>query len=103
METTIWAFSLSVPFATWAAVYATKGMARMHKSVGIKSGLRGISKDDSSKTCGIQQALVSVTQKIFENSKKMIRSSGHIIESTIIRAYSQLPHQSIRDNQQRQY
>ena len=88
METTIWTFSLNVAFATWAAIYDSEDVVKMHKAVGIKSIFRGISKDDPSKICAIQQAPIGVAQKIFEDNKEMIRSSGHIIESTVIRAYS---------------
>ena len=88
METTIWTFSLNVPFATWAAIYDSEDVAKMHEAVGIKSIFRGISKDDPSNICAIQQAPIGVAQKIFEDNKEMIRSSGHIIESTVIRAYS---------------
>ena len=88
METTIWTFNLNVPFATWAAIYDSEDVAKMHEAVGIKSIFRGISKDDPSKICAIQQAPIGVAQKIFEDNKEMIRSSRHIIESTVIRADS---------------
>ena len=88
METTIWTFSLNVPFATWAAIYDSEDVAKMHETVGIKSIFRRISKDVPSKICAIQQAPIGVAQKIFEDNKEMIRSSGHVIESTVISAYS---------------
>ena len=46
METTVWTFSLSVPFAQWAAIYDSDDVAKMHASVGIKSLYRGVSKED---------------------------------------------------------
>ena len=88
METTIWTFSLSVPFSEWAAIYDSEGVTKMHEAVGLKSLFRGISKDDPSKICAIQQAPIGVAQKIFEDNKEMIRGAGHVIESTVISAYS---------------
>ena len=88
METTIWTFSLSVPFSEWAAIYDSEDVTKMHDAVGLKSLFRGVSKDDPSKICAIHQAPVGVAQKIFEENKEMIRGAGHIIESTVINAYS---------------
>jgi hypothetical protein len=88
VETTIWTFSLNIPFATWAAMYDSEDVTKMREAVGIKSLFRGVSKDDPSKICAIQQAPIGVAQKIFEDNKEMIRGSGHIIESTVISAYS---------------
>ena len=88
METTIWTFNLSVPFADWAAIYDSENVKKMHEAVGIKSLYRGVSTDDPSKVCAVQQAPIGVAQKIFEENKEMISSSGHIIESTVIKAYS---------------
>ena len=88
METTIWTFSLSVPFSEWAAIYDSEGVTKMHEAVGLKSLFRGISKEDPSKVCAIQQAPVGIAQKIFEDNKEMIRGAGHVIESTVISAYS---------------
>ena len=89
METTIWTFSLSVPFAEWAAIYDSEEVSKMLKAVGLTSMFRGVSKSDPSKTCAIQQAPVGVAQKIFDDNKEMIRSSGHIIESTVISTYAE--------------
>ena len=89
METTIWTFSLSVPFAEWAAIYDSEGVSEMHKSVGLRSLFRGVSKEDPHKVCAVQQAPTGVAQKIFEDNKEMISKAGHIIESTVIRAYSE--------------
>ena len=88
METTIWTFSLSVPFAQWAAIYDSEDVAKMHAAVGIKSLYRGVSKEDPSKACAVHQAPVGVAQKLFEDNKEMIRGAGHVIESTVINAYS---------------
>jgi len=89
METTVWTFSLSVPFSQWAAIYDSEDVSEMHSSVGIKSIFRGVCKDDPSKVCAIQQAPAGVAQKIFEENKEMIRGAGHIIESTVITAYTE--------------
>ena len=89
METTIWTFSLSVPFAKWAAIYDIEDVSKMHKAVGLTSLLRGVSKSDPSKICAIQQGPVGVAQKIFDDNKEMIRGSGHIIESTVISTYAE--------------
>ena len=87
METTVWSFSLSVPFAEWAAIYDSDDVAKMHAAVGVKSLFRGVSKDDPTKVCAVQQGPVGVAQKIFEDNKEMIRGAGHVIESTVIRSY----------------
>ena len=88
METTVWTFSLSVPFAQWAAIYDSDDVAKMHASVGIKSLYRGVSKEDPSKVCAVQQGPAGVAQTLFEDNKEMIRGAGHVIESTVISAYS---------------
>ena len=88
METTVWTFSLSVPFAQWAAIYDSEDVAKMHAAVGIKSLYRGVSKHDPSKVCAVQQGPVGAAQKLFEDNKEMIRGAGHVIESTVISAYS---------------
>jgi len=88
METTVWTFSLSVPFEEWAAIYDSEDVVKMHASVGLKSLYRGVSKDDPSQVCAIHQAPEGVAQKIFEDNQEMIRGAGHIIESTVIKAYS---------------
>ena len=89
METTIWTFSLSVPFAEWAAIYDSEDVSKMHEAVGLTSLFRGVSKSDPSKICAIQQGPVGVAQKIFDDNKEMIRGSGHIIESTVISTYAE--------------
>ena len=87
METTVWTFSLSVPFAEWAAIYDSDDVAKMHAAVGLKSLFRGVSKDDPSKVCAVQQGPAGVAQKLFEDNKDMIRGAGHVIESTVISSY----------------
>ena len=73
---------LTGTFEAFQAELEKKGVAK-EKLVATDS-----IKDDPSKICAIQQAPIGVAQKIFEDNKEMIRSSGHIIESTVIRAYS---------------
>ena len=87
METTVWTFNLSVPFAEWAAIYDSEAVAKMHADAGIQSLFRGVSKEDPSKVCAIQKAPVGVAQKLFEDNKEMIAGAGHVIESTVINAY----------------
>ena len=89
METTVWTFNLSVPFSEWAKIYDSDDVTKMHASVGIKSLFRGICKDDPTRVCAVQQAPAGVAQKIFEDNKEMIRGAGHIIESTVITAYTE--------------
>ena len=88
METTVWTFSLNVPFAQWAAIYDSEDVAKMHAAVGVKSLYRGVSKEDPSKVCAVQQGPAGVAQKLFEDNQEMIRGAGHVIESTVISAYS---------------
>jgi len=87
VETTVWTFNLSVPFAEWAVIYDSDDVAKMHAVVGLKSLFRGVSKDNPSEVCAVQQGPVGVAHKIFEDNKEMIRGAGHIIESTVIRSY----------------
>ena len=89
METTVWTFNLSVPFSEWAKIYDSEDVLKMHSSVGIKSLFRGVSKEDPTKVCAIQQGPAGIAQKLFEDNKDMIRGAGHIIESTVINAYSE--------------
>ena len=89
METTVWTFNLSVPFTEWVKIYDSEDVTKMHSSVGIKTLFRGVSKNDASKVCAVQQAPVGVAQKLFEDNKEMIRGAGHIIESTVITSYSE--------------
>jgi hypothetical protein len=89
METTVWTFNLSVPFSEWAKIYDSEDVLKMHSSVGIKSLFRGVSKEDPTKVCAIQQGPAGIAQKLFEDNKEMIRGAGHIIESTVINAYSE--------------
>ena len=89
METTVWTFRLSVPFEQWAAIYVSEDVTNMHAAIGLKTLFRGVSKDDPSKVCAVQQAPVGAAQKLFEDNKEMIAGAGHIIESTLITAYSQ--------------
>ena len=89
METTVWTFNLSVPFSEWAKIYDSDDVLKMHSSVGIKSLFRGVSKEDPTKVCAIQQGPAGIAQKLFEDNKDMIRGAGHIIESTVINAYSE--------------
>ena len=62
---------------------------RDESRAGIKSLFRGVSKDNPSKVCAVHQAPVGAAQKLFEDNKEMIRGAGHIIESTVIHAYSE--------------
>ena len=87
METTVWTFSLSVPFAEWAAIYDSDDVAKMHADAGVQSLFRGVSQEDPSKVCAVQKAPVGVAQKLFEDNKEMIASAGHVIETTVIHAY----------------
>ena len=87
VETTVWTFNISVPFAEWAVIYDSDDVAKMHAAVGLKSLFRGVSKDNPSEVCAVQQGPVGVAHKIFEDNKEMIRGAGHIIESTVIRSY----------------
>ena len=89
METTVWTFRLSVPFEQWAAIYDSEDVTNMHAAIGLKTLFRGVSKDDPSKVCAVQQAPVGAAQKLFEDNKEMIAGAVHIIESTLITAYSQ--------------
>jgi len=89
METTVWTFNLSVPFSEWAKIYDSEDVSKMHTSVGIKTIYRGVCTSDPSKVCAVQQAPTGVAQKLFEENKDMIRGAGHIIESTVITAYTE--------------
>lgn len=87
METTVWTFSLSVPFAQWAAIYDSDDVAKMHAAVGIKSLYRGVSKDDPSKVCAVMQAQPGVMEQFIEDNTELIVSSGHVLESTVSQVF----------------
>ena len=89
METTVWTFNLSVPFSEWAKIHDSEDVIKMHTSVGIKTLYRGVSTTDPSKVCAVQQAPTGVAQKLFEENKEMIQGAGHVIESTVITAYTE--------------
>ena len=75
-------------FCPVGPIYDSEDVAKMHAAVGVKSMYRGVSKEDPSKVCAVQQGPAGVAQKLFEDNKEMIRGAGHVIESTVISAYS---------------
>ena len=75
METTVWTFNLSVPFSEWAKIYDSEDVLKMHSSVGIKSLFRGVSKDDPTKVCAIQQGPAGA--KCYWDNEPLTDGQGH--------------------------
>ena len=46
LETTVFTFNISVPFADWAMGFDSPEVVAMHESNSIKPLYRGVSKDD---------------------------------------------------------
>ena len=86
IETTVFDFKISKPFAEWAAVFDSEENKTMFKSLGINPLYRGLNQQDSSRAIVIFQAEKGVAMGMWMNpeAKKMIESSGHIYNETII-------------------
>lgn len=88
METTIFTFKLSIPFAQWAETFDSEDMSNMHEANGVKPLYRGVSADGSGTVVVIHQAAPGVAIKLFEDNKEAIANTGHIIDTTQIMRFA---------------
>ena len=88
-ETTVFDFKISKPFDEWAAVFDSDENKMMLKSSGIVPLYRGLNQEDSSRAIVIFQAEKGIALDMWRNpeAKKMIESSGHIYDETIISSW----------------
>tara|TARA_Y100001968_G_scaffold275865_1_gene269834 strand:+ start:178 stop:507 length:330 start_codon:yes stop_codon:yes gene_type:complete len=88
-ETTVFDFKISKPFDEWAAVFDSDENKLMLKSSGIVPLYRGLNQKDSSRAIVIFQAEKGVALDMWTNpeAKKMIESSGHIYDETVISSW----------------
>ncbi len=87
LETTVFTFKISVPFAEWAKGFDSPEAEQMHKATGVRPLFRGVSKDDPSSVVVIHQGEEGAALKMFEGARLIAESSGHIWDSTVIKSY----------------
>ena len=87
LETTVFTFKISVPFADWAKGFDSPEVVAMHEANSIKPLYRGVSKDDPESVVVIHQAEEGVAKAFFEASKEAVEATGHIYDSTVIVSY----------------
>ena len=89
LETTVYTFKISVPFAEWATVYDSEENIEMNKELGIICLYKGVKKDDPTSVILIEQGEEGKSKAMFEDPavKPLIESSGHIYDSTVISSY----------------
>ncbi len=89
IETTVFDFKISKSFNEWAAVFDSEENKEMLKSSGIVPLYRGMNQNDSSRAIVIFQAEKGLAMDMWKNPevKKMIESSGHIYDETIISSW----------------
>ena len=87
LETTVFTFKISVPFADWAKAFDIPEVVAMHEANSIKPLYRGVSKDDPKSVVVIHQAEEGIAKAFFEASRGAVESTGHIYDSTVITSY----------------
>ena len=87
LETTVFTFKISVPFADWSKGFDSTEVVAMHEANSIKPLFRGVSKDDPESVVVIQQAEEGVAKAFFEANRDAVEATGHIWDSTLITSY----------------
>ena len=87
LETTVFTFKISVPFADCGKGFDSTEVVAIHESNSIKPLHRGVSKDDPESVVVIHQAEEGVAKAFFEASKEAVEATGHIYNSTVITSY----------------
>ena len=89
IETTVFDFKISKSFDEWAAVFDSDENKEMLKNTGIVPLYRGLNQHDSSRAIVIFQAEIGLALNMWRNPEviKMIESSGHIYDQTIISSW----------------
>ena len=80
-------FLISKPFPEWVKIYDASIPAQ--KAAGITSLFRGVSLEDASKCSCCLVAEPGVCEGFIKDNEELIKSSGHVLESTVIATYSQ--------------
>ena len=84
LETTVFTFKISVPFADWAKGFDSTEVVSMHEVNSIKLLYRGVSKDDPESVVVLHQAEEGIAKAFFEASREAVEATGHIYNSTVI-------------------
>ena len=87
LETTVFTFNISVPFADWAKGFDSAEVVAMHEANAIKPLYRGVNKDDPESVVVIHQAKKGVAKAFFEANREAVEATGHIYDSTVITRY----------------
>ena len=87
LETTVFTFKISVPFADWAKGFDSPEVVAMHEANSIKPLYRGVSKDDPQSVVVVHQAEEGVAKAMFEGAREPIEAGGHVWNSTVITSY----------------
>ena len=87
LETTVFTFKISVPFADWVEGFDSPEIVAMHEANAIKPLYRGVSKNDHKSVVVINQAEEGVAKAFFEASREAVEATGHIYDSTVITSY----------------
>ena len=87
LETTVFTFKISVPFADWAKGFDSAEVVALHKANAIQPLYRGVCKDDPESVVVIHQEEEGVARAFFEVSREAVEATGHIYDSTVITSY----------------
>ena len=81
-------FRITTHFSEWVKGYDLAQVAA--KVAGINSLSRGVSINDPTKVCAVMTAENATIIEVFmKDNEKLIRASGHVLESNTINSYSQ--------------
>ncbi len=75
-------FKIKIPFDQWASGFDSKEADKMHRENDIKPLFRGVSINDPKKVVVIHQSKPGAVEKLLSDNKKMIESTGHIMQTT---------------------
>ena len=89
LETTVFTFTISVPYEEWAAVYDSEENLQLNKERGIICLYKGVNKDDPTSVSLIEQGDEGMSIAMFKDPSviPLIEGAGHIYDSTIISNY----------------
>ena len=87
LETTVFTFKISAPFADWAMGFDSTEVVAMHEANTIKTFCRGFNNDDPESVVVIHQAREGITKVFFEPCREAVEATGHIYDSTVICSY----------------
>ena len=73
LETTVFTFKISVPFADWAMGFDSPEVVAMHESNSIKPLYRGVSKDDPKLVVVIHQAEEGIAKAFLKQVEKLLK------------------------------